>query len=405
MSSIIEQLASQQVWEEFLAYRLKKGRFNWHAFDEADLFVEKEEYLPAARKIIGGGQFAPPQKKLINKMGSDKKRVVYSYGSEEMSLLKALSFLLYKYDDSFASNCYAFRRGVRASDAVLKVRKLVAGRRLWAYKTDIHDYFNSIPIPLLLPKLKSLLSDDTALYGFFERMLSDDRAEFGGQIIHERHGVMAGLPTAPFLADVYLSDVDHYFEDKGVIYARYSDDIIIFAEDEQTLQEHKLTLLRFLAEASLEVNPSKERTFTPDEPFEFLGFSCHGDEIDVGPSSIEKMKGKIRRKTRALLRWKKRKGIPHEKAMERMITYFNRKFYDTDPEAEGRTLTWARWYFPVITTADGLRVIDHYLQQCIRTLKTGRHNSATARIPYETLKNLGYRSLVHEYYTFKNDRQ
>ena len=90
--------------------------------------------------------------------------------------------------------------------------------------------------------------------------------------------------------------------------------------------------------------------------------------------------------------------------MERMITYFNRKFFDSDPESEGRTLTWARWYFPVITTTDGLREIDHYLQQCIRVVRTGKHNSATARIPYEDLKALGYRSLVHEYYSFKNDR-
>lgn len=400
----IEQLALQQVWEEFLAYRLTKGRYNWRGFDEADLFVEREEYLPVAQRIIAGERFAPPQKKLINKMGSDKKRVVYSYGSEEMSLLKVLSFLLYKYDSSFASNCYAFRRGLRASDAVLRVHKLVRGRHLWAYKTDIHDYFNSIPIPLLLPRLRSLISDDPALYDFFERMLSDDRVEFGGEIIREQHGVMAGVPTAPFLADVYLSEVDHYFEDQGIIYARYSDDIIIFAEDEATLLNHKDRLCAFLEESGLVVNPSKERIFTPDEPYEFLGFSCMDDTIDIGSSSIQKMKGKIRRKMRAILRWKKRRNVSPERAMERMITYFNRKFFDSDPESEGRTLTWARWYFPVITTTDGLREIDHYLQQCIRVVRTGKHNSATARIPYEDLKALGYRSLVHEYYSFKNDR-
>ena len=401
---IIEQIGSQQVWEEFLAFRLQKGRFNWRGFDEADLFVEREEYLPVAEKIIGGGQFDPPSKKLINKMGSDKKRVVYSFRSEEMSLLKVIAFLLYKYDSSFASNCYAFRRGLRASDAVLRVRKQVAGRRLWAYKTDIHDYFNSIPVPKLLPKLKALLVDDPGLYCFFERMLSDDRALSGGVIVHEQHGVMAGIPTAPFFADVYLSELDHYFEDQGVIYARYSDDIILFAEDEKTLESHKERLLGFIAEAGLTVNPSKEKIFSPQEPYEFLGFSCMDDTIDISPSSIEKMKGKIRRKMRALLRRKKRRGISPEKAMERMIACFNRKFFDRDLDSDGRTLTWARWYFPIITTADGLRVIDHYLQQCIRTLSTGRHNSKTLGLPYETLKALGYRSLVHEYYLFRDGK-
>ena len=40
MESILTQLTRQEAWEEFLAYRLMKGRFNWHAFDEADRFVE-----------------------------------------------------------------------------------------------------------------------------------------------------------------------------------------------------------------------------------------------------------------------------------------------------------------------------------------------------------------------------
>ena len=398
---ILEQTASQQTWEEFLGHRLQKGRFNWRGFDEADLFVERKEYLPVAEKIIGGGKFDPPQKKLVNKMGSDKKRVVYYYGQQEMAFLKLISFLLYKYDSSFASNCYAFRRGLRASDAVLRVHKLVRDKRFWAYKTDIHDYFNSIPVEKLLPRLRSLMQDDPQLYGFFERMLSDDRVVSDGELIHEKHGVMAGVPTAPFFADVYLSDVDHYFEDQGVIYARYSDDIIVFAKDRDSLEARKTKLLEFILDAGLEVNPAKERIFSPDEPYEFLGFSCKGDKIDIGASSVEKMKGKIRRKTKALLRWKKRRDIAPEKAMERMIAFFNRKFFDTDPDEDGRPLTWARWYFPVITTDEGLRTIDHYLQQSIRTLSTGRHNSSNYKVSYDTLKALGYRNLVHEYYEYR----
>ena len=402
---ILEEISSQKTWEEFLAHRLQKGRFNWREFDEADIFVGEEQYLPVVRRILSGEGPGVPQKKLVNKMGSDKKRVVYSFGPEEMAVLKLISFLLYKYDSSFASNCYAFRRGLRATDAVLRVHKQVRDKRLWAYKTDIHDYFNSIPVSKLLPKLKALLDDDPGLYGFFERMLSDDRAVSDGVIIHEKHGVMAGIPTAPFFADVYLSNLDHYFEDQGVIYARYSDDIIVFAEERSTLEACKEKLLEFISDAGLEVNPSKERIFSPDEPYEFLGFSCKGDVIDISSASIEKMKGKIRRKMRAVQRWKKRRDVAPERAMERIIAFFNRKFFDTDPDEDGRPLTWARWYFPVITTDEGLRKIDHYLQQCIRVVCTGRYNSSNFKVSYDTLKNLGYRSLVHEYYESRNGKQ
>ena len=79
---ILSQLTLQETWEEFLAYRLLKGRFNWHEFDEADAFVEREDYLPLAKKIAEGEGLGLPTKKLVNKMGSGKKRVVYSFAPD-----------------------------------------------------------------------------------------------------------------------------------------------------------------------------------------------------------------------------------------------------------------------------------------------------------------------------------
>jgi retron-type reverse transcriptase len=201
-----------------------------------------------------------------------------------------MAFLLYRYDDRFSHNCYSFRRGIKASDAIFRLRKELRGLKMWAYKLDIHDYFNSISIPVLLPILKDLLSDDAPLYAFFERMLTDGRASLGGEIIKMERGVMAGTPTSPFLADVYLMEVDRYFADKGIVYARYSDDIILFAKDLEELERHKADLLGFLDQYRLEVNPDKERIYTPDEPFEFLGFRCHGEAIDISDAVKEKMK-------------------------------------------------------------------------------------------------------------------
>ena len=396
---ILSQLTRQETWEEFLAYCLMKGRFNWHEFDEADAFVEHEDYLPLATKIEQGEGLGIPTKKLVNKMGSGKKRIVYSFAPDEMLVLKLIAFLLYRYDDQFAPNCYAFRRGLKASDAIFKINKTIRDRQMWAYKLDIHDYFNSIDIDLLLPMLKEMLADDMSLYQFFEKLLTTHLAVFNGQVIEERHGVMAGTPTAPFLADVFLKEVDRYFYDKGVIYARYSDDIIMFAPDYETLEQYKNQMAQFLAQYHLEVNPDKENIYSPDEAYEFLGFKCHGHDIDISEATKKKMKGKISRKARSLWRWSSKNHIEPEKAMKGLINYFNRKFFESDnPE----TLTWARWFFPVINQTEGLKEIDHYLQQNIRFLSTGKHNKANFRIDYDKLKELGYRSLVNEYYKFKD---
>ena len=399
MDSIITQLTRQEAWEEFLAYRLLKGRFTWHDFKDADSFVEQEKYLHLGQKIVAGEGLGIPTKKIVNKMGTGKKRVVYSFAPEEMMMLKLIAFKLYDYDDRFAPNCYAFRRGVKAHDAVFHITRAIRGQRMWAYKLDIHDYFNSISIDILLPILEEMMSDDPMLYRFFEKLLTDNRVVYNGETILENHGVMAGTPTAPFLADVYLKDVDRHFAEAGVLYARYSDDIIMFAPDLEALEIYKSQMADFLKQYRLEVNPDKEKIYSPDEAFEFLGFKCHARDIDISEATKKKMKGKIKRSAKSLMRWSQKNHIEPEKAMKGLINHFNRKFYES---GDTETLTWSRWFFPVINKTDGLKEIDHYLQQNIRFLSTNKHTKANYRITYAKLKQLGYRSLVNEYYRFKD---
>ena len=399
MESIIKQLTQQDVWEEFLAYRLLKGRFTWHEFYEADRYVEREEYLPLAQRIVQGEGLGIPKKKIINKMGTGKKRVVYSFAPDEMTILKLLAFKLYDYDRWFSPNCYAFRRGVKASDAVFDIIHAIGDQKMWAYKLDIHNYFNSISIDILLPMLKEMMTNDLPLYHFFERMLTNDRVIYNGETIQEKHGVMAGTPTSPFLANVYLKAVDKHFHDAHVTYARYSDDIIIFAPDLDTLEEHKSRMADFLKQYQLEMNPDKEKVYSPDEAYEFLGFKCHGRDIDISEATVKKMKGKIRRAAKSLMRWSSKKYIEPEKAMKGLINHFNRVFFE---DGDTETLTWSRWFFHVINQTNGLKEIDHYLQQNIRFLSTGKHNKTNYKTDYAQLKRLGYKSLVNEYYKYKN---
>lgn len=395
MQSIIDLLGEQQTWEEFLTYRLLKGRFNWYEFDEADTYVSEAQYRDVVGRLQRGEPLSVPSRHLVNKMGNGKKRVVYSFPPDEMIVLKAMTFLLYRYDSQLAPNCYSFRRGQTAHGAISHLVRTINNRPMWAYKLDIHNYFNSISIPLLLPILSEVLADDPPLYAFFERLLTDGRARVGDEIISEERGVMAGTPTSPFLANIYLREVDHHFAETGVLYARYSDDIILFAPNRETLDRHIGDLNAFLEKYRLEVNPDKVRIYQPDEAFDFLGFKCKGRNIDIADATRRKMKEKIRRKARSLQRWRSKKGIAAEKAMKVLIRYFNRKFFESDDPSE---LTWSRWFFPIINQTEGLREIDHYLQYNLRYVATGRHNNANYRTRYDQLKQLGYRSLVHEFY-------
>ena len=85
-----------------------------------------------------------------------------------------------------------------------------------------------------------------------------------------------------------------------------------------------------------------------------------------------------------------------------MIRSFDNKLYDMTGRNE---FTWTRFYFPVITCADGLSEIDRYMVQYLRFLKSGKHCKGNYSVTYDQLKNLGYTSLVNEYYTWKKENR
>ena len=79
---------------------------------------------------------------------------------------------------------------------------------------------------------------------------------------------------------------------------------------------------------------------------------------------------------------------------------FNRKLYENQLRSD---LTWTRWFFPIIDTTSGLRRIDSYMQQCVRYIMTETRTKRNFNCRYSDIKELGYRSLVHEYYKHKEE--
>ena len=184
-------------------------------------------------------------------------------------------------------------------------------------------------------------------------------------------------------------------EQRGILYARYSDDIIFFAPTREELEQHARRLHEVLAEHDLTVNPDKCATTEPGQTWEYLGFSYCQGRVDISQAALEKIMAKCKRKARAIYRWKVKNGKEDIHAIRAYIKYLNKKFFDNPVHNE---LTWCRWYLPIITTDESLRRLDHYIQQNLRYLTTGRYTKANYKLRYETMQELGYRSLVGEYY-------
>ena len=364
--SLTDLLGESPVWERF--YRYKESLAVPKRFtSELRVFTDEKRYLPVLEEIKDFKKFPLPARSVINKTGSDKRRVIYTYPEPENTVLKLLTYLiLRKYDSLFDKGLYSFRPGKTAKDAVRYLLNQRDIRGMYAYKADIHDS---------------------------ERYVLER-----SRPVCEQKGIMAGTPLSSFYANLFLADLDRHFSENSVIYARYSDDMILFAPTEEECMTHRDYMRGFLAENGLTVNTSKEILYTPDDGFVFLGFSCVAGTVDIAPVTKKKLKQKMRRKRDALARWASRNGMEREKAAKAFIRIFNRKLLDSPEDNE---LSWSRWFFPLINTDAGLREIDIYAQDCIRYLISGKHTKSRYNVRYDQMKALGYRSLVNEFYADK----
>ena len=398
-AGILEDAKNPEKWKEFLVYKKEKQQKDCQTLGG---FIKEQRYLPLCA-LWEKGQFPQSfaRKYLISKSGQQKKRTVYSYPEDEGIFLKFIAFQMYRYEGRFSDNCYAFRRTLGVKDAVRKLAFLSGCERWYCLKTDISDYFRSIHVEILLEKLRFLKAEDSRLYQMFERMLWEERTEYQGRILSEQKGAMAGVPTSAFFANLYLQQVDEYFEQRGILYFRYSDDILLLADTLEELHLLKDELYDRLQKLGLQVNREKEKITEPEEPFEFLGFGFHHGKVDISPHVLKKMRAKIRRKARALRRWQQKKKLSPDKGAIGLIRALNRKFYGKEDDV----FSWERWYFPLLNVDDGLRQIDLVVQEYIRYTVTGKHYKGNYRISYEQLKKWGYRSLVNAYWKYQKEKE
>ena len=401
--SLLDILSDEKVWIDFYERKVDPTYFRIADAQQLFQYVRQKRYLPVVERIKSGEGLSVPQKKRIAKADSSKKRIVYSLPEDEAMVLKLLTWLMIrKYDSFFSDNLYSFRPGYGVKHALKRVLSDPESSQYYSYKLDIRNYFNSIDIDLLLPILKRLFSNDTPLYEFLAHQLSNQHVIDEGELLEEQKGVMAGMPYAVFLANVFLTPLDRIFEQiPGVVYCRYSDDIVIFSKDKETLNTAKDQLHSFLREFNLEINTDKEIDTQPGEPWTFLGFECDGKTIDVSNVSVQKLKSKMKRKARALRRWAEVNNKDGWMAARAFIKHFNRKLYTSESNSE---VNWSWWYFPLITTDRSLKKIDTYMQDCVRYVTTGKRTKAKYNLRYEQMTEYGMHSLVNMWYKFKVTR-
>lgn len=395
-------LNNDEYWNA--AYKRLAVKPNISQLDLGELVVicnlERKEYIDAL--LNGSYKWSLPRKVYIAKHGTNKKRVVYVYSIKDRYLQGVLyRAISYVAQELICTNCYSYQTGINTAAAVKYILQH-KDKQNYAVKLDIHAYFNSVSKERLNEILNELFPE--GIKQTLEDLLLTDKALYKGKVIDDYKALIPGSPFSSFLANYTLRECDEYFAKNNILYARYSDDMIIISDSREKLEDYVKTISVYLNRYGLEINPSKYEWFTPDDELHFLGLKITGDDkIDIGDHSKMKIKKQIHRwckKARTQIELKELSFNKAARQVIRRINYKNFKCYlDHD-----NTFGWCHYAFRYINTIQSLQELDFYTKDTLRYLKTGKHNKANIKaVSDEELKELGWVSLVELYKLYKLD--
>jgi len=188
-----------------------------------------------------------------------------------------LSVLTPVCEKQFSPASFAYRPGKSVSSA-LEMYCRYGGQYRYAERIDPKDCYGSIRHDVLQHAVKTFIDDQDvcALIMQFARMpLFSD-----GAIMERTIGLLQGTPISPLLCNIYLHPVDKALEEKGISFIRYADDIVLFADTLQQLEEASAVVKEQFARLGLEINQTKHSVNAPAN-LEFLNTKFEYGCMDI----------------------------------------------------------------------------------------------------------------------------
>jgi len=241
------------------------------------LIKNRETWTQAIVKQLEQEQFAfslAIQKRL---QISKRKKLLFTFNLEDLIVLKVLLFALAPtYANYCSKNLYSYIRGRSVRQPIENFCKYLNKQShnnrggLWLYKTDLHHYYETIPVhsqSIVWPKLDQLLQQvdqKHSLPDYYKALLSQairpSYLSAKSYLASNLIGIPFGSPFSSLIGNLYCDDLDQIADDyPDAFYARYADDLLVAHSSQEILEElihkihAKMEYLRLLRK------PSKEK--------------------------------------------------------------------------------------------------------------------------------------------------
>jgi RNA-directed DNA polymerase len=344
--------------------------------------VGRVEFLAAVREDLVAGRYKPMSNRRVEiPKGNGKVRTLQIPCIRDRVVQGALKLILEAvFEADFCPNSYGFRPKRSPHRALAEVRRSVMRRMSTVIDVDLSRYFDTIRHSVLLDKIAKRIQDPRVMH------LVKQIIKVGGKV-----GVPQGGPFSPLAANIYLNELDWFFDAirrktaegayEAVNYHRFADDIVITVSGHHTKRgwaERALQRLQEqIAPLGVELNTEKTRVVNTlnGEAFGFLGFDLRRVRKQSGDGHFILMTPK--KKARKAVKAKIRDIIRHGGAtpMPALVKRIN--------------ATLSGWvnYFRVGNASRAFSEVRDYTEMKVRTLLTRRKRRRKSSIGWRRWSN------------------
>ena len=370
------------------AYRIAKGNDGAPGLDGQGFrdieSAGRATFLEAVREDLVTGRYKPmPNRPVEIPKGNGKFRTLQIPCIRDRVVQGALKLILEAvFEADFCPNSYGFRPRRSPHQALAQVRRSVMRRMSTVIDVDLSRYFDTIRHSVLLDKIAKRIQDPQVM------QLVKQIIKVGGKL-----GVPQGGPFSPLAANIYLNELDWFFDAirrktaegdyEAVNYHRFADDSVITVSGHHSKRGWAERALQRLQEqiAPLGVELNLEKTKMVNtlngEAFGFLGFDLRRVRKQRGDGHFILMtpKKKARKAVKAKVRDILARGgaTPATKVVERI------------------NATLAGWvnYFRAGNSSRAFSEVRDYVEMKVRTLLTRRKRRRK--------RSVGWRRWSNEY--------
>ena len=175
------------------------------------------------------------------------------------------------FEPTFSEYSYGFRPNRRCQNAIDRALELLNQGYEWIIDLDLEKFFDNVPQDKLI-RLVDNMVNDSVITALIHKYLKAG-VLINGEFEETTVGTPQGGNLSPLLSNIYLNELDKELERRGLHFARYADDCVIFVKTKFSAERVMRNIVTFIeTKLKLKVNAEKTHITRPTK-LKYLGFS------------------------------------------------------------------------------------------------------------------------------------